>query len=123
MEKKEYLRDMARDHWECGHPFSSDDFIYFQNLCKEDGFKVTEEDWNYYWNCFDDCRENYYDDDINEDELLLESGVSRHTYAGKSSSGGNTALGIIGHGMYRDIGASNLDFFGSHIIEEIKANL
>lgn len=120
-DKKEYLRDMAREHWECGHPFSSDDFIYFQNLCKEDGFKVTEEDWNYYWNCFDDCREDYYN--IDEDGLLLESGLSRHAYAGKSSSGGNTAIGVIGHGPYRAIGASNLDFFGIHIIEEIKSNL
>lgn len=120
-DKKEYLRDMAREHWECGHPFSSDDFIYFQNLCKDDGFKVTEEDWNYYWNCFDDCREDYYN--IDEDGLLLESGLSRHAYAGKSSSGGNTAIGVIGHGPYRAIGASNLDFFGSHIIEEIKSNL
>ncbi len=199
-DKKAYIKNLAEEDWDCGHPFGSDDFRYFQRLCKDDNIEVDESDWNYYWECFNNCKEDYYNDDdygddnslqescegmsdkwnegysafynevdyddyppgltkeeifewqtgwdyarqedmdisdkydaenefhdpydgINEDELLFESGTSRHAFAGKISSGGNTALGIIGHGMYRDIGSSNLDFFGSHIIDEIKANL
>ena len=120
-DKKEYLRDMAREHWECGHPFSSDDFRLFQDICKDDGLDVDRKDWSYYWDCFNDCRENYYDDNINEDEPLFESGLSRHIYTGKVSKGGNTALELVRTPI--DVGASNLDYFGNHLIDEIKANL
>lgn len=120
-DKKEYLRDMAREHWECGHPFDSDDFRFFQDICKDDGFDVDRKDWSYYWDCFNDCKESYYDDNINEDEPLFESGLSRHIYTGKVSKGGNTALELVRTPI--DVGASNLDYFGNHLIDEIKANL
>ena len=120
-DKKEYLRDMAREHWECGHPFYSDDFRFFQDICKDDGFDVDRKDWSYYWDCFNDCKESYYDDNINEDEPLFESGLSRHIYTGKVSKGGNTALELVRTPI--DVGASNLDYFGNHLIDEIKANL
>lgn len=54
-------------------------------------------------------------------EKLFESGLSRHIYTGKISKGGNTALELVRTPI--DVGASNLDYFGNHLIEEIKANL
>lgn len=65
-----------------------------------------------------------FDDGLPLDESVIqESGVARYSVGGKSSSGGNTALGVVGHGDFRDFGASNLDFFGEHLIDEIKNNL
>lgn len=54
-------------------------------------------------------------------EKLFESGLSRHIYTGKISKGGNTALEIVRTPI--DVGASNLDYFGRHLLEEIEANL
>ena len=222
-DKKAYIKNLAEEAWDCGHPFGSDDFRYFQRCCADDGYDMTQEDWNYYWECFNDCKAAQFDaeeqdiangyygdndyseddpmncklapwyrkqlmgeeawneyikdhnpedeylkanpyieymdgkpnpyykglhesydedefwdeeyerthpefydpyDGINDDELLVEaSGSARYNYAGKSSSGGNTAIGVVGHRDLRDFGASNLDFFGEHFLDEIKANL
>lgn len=58
--KKKYLKDLAKMDWESGHPFSSDDFRYFQRCCKDDGYEMTPEDFSYYWTCFEDCRSEAY---------------------------------------------------------------
>ena len=54
-------------------------------------------------------------------EKLFESSLSRHIYTGKISKGGNTALKIVRTPI--EVGASNLDYFGRHLLEEIEANL
>lgn len=58
--KKKYLKEFARDGWETGHPMGSDDFREFQKICKDDGYEVTKEDWNYYWECFHNIRSEFY---------------------------------------------------------------
>ena len=111
-DKKEYLRDMAREHWECGHPFSSDDFRLFQGLCKEDGFDVDGKDWSYYWECFEDCR---YNDEIQNYDMedLTEA-------AGEK----NARRRVWGADWNNEhVGASNLDFFGESLLDEIRFNL
>lgn len=111
-DKKEYLRDMAREHWECGHPFSSDDFKYFQSICKEDGFDVDEKDWSYYWECFEDCR---YNDEIQNYDMedLTEAAGEKNARRRVWGSDWNA----------EHTGASNLDFFGEYLLDEIKSNL
>ena len=56
MSKDEYLRDAAKVSWESGHPYDPDDFSYFKKVCKEDGYTVTEEDFQKYWDYFEECR-------------------------------------------------------------------
>lgn len=107
-DKKEYLRDIAKEHWECGHPFGSDDFRLFQRLCKEDGFDVDEKDWSYYWECFEDCRSQYYDmEDLTE--AAGEKNARRRVWGSDWNA--------------EHTGASNLDFFGEYLLDEIKSNL
>ena len=111
-DKKEYLIDMAKEHWETGHPFSSDDFRYFQGICKDDGFDVDQKDWNYYWECFEDCRLN---DDIQNYDLedLTEAAGEKNARRRVWGSDWNN----------EHVGASNLDFFGEYLLDEIKSNL
>lgn len=110
--KKEYLRDMAREHWECGHPFGSDDFRLFQDICKEDGFDVDGKDWSYYWECFEDCR---YNDEIQNYDLedLTEAAGEKNARRRVWGSDWNA----------EHTGASNLDFFGEYLLDEIRSNL
>lgn len=58
--KRKYLKDFAREGWETGHPMDSDDFDEFKHICKDDGFDVDKADWNYYWECFYNCRSEAY---------------------------------------------------------------
>lgn len=111
-DKKEYLRDMAREHWECGHPFGSDDFRLFQDICKEDGFDVDGKDWSYYWECFEDCR---YNDEIQNYDLedLTEAAGEKNARRRVWGSDWNA----------EHTGASNLDFFGEYLLDEIRSNL
>ena len=133
-DKKEYLKDMAQMDWDSGHPFSSDDFRLFQRVCKDDEFDVTREDWNYYWNCFNECKENYYEKDeddfvdeeyerthpefygpydgINENELITEN----------YSPTGTQKISVINHGP--GYGSSEaFDKFGSDLLNKIRNNL
>lgn len=110
-DKKEYLRDIAREHWEYGQPFSSDDFRLFQRLCKEDGFDVDEKDWSYYWECFEDCR---YNNTIQNDlEDLTEAAGEKNARRRVWGADWNA----------EHVGASNLDFFGESLLDEIRFNL
>ena len=107
-DKKEYLRDIAKEHWECGQPFGSDDFRLFQRLCKEDGFDVDGKDWSYYWECYEDCRSQYYDmEDLTE--AAGEKNARRRVWGSDWNA--------------EHTGASNLDFFGEYLLDEIKSNL
>ena len=117
-DKKEYLKDMAREHWECGHPFSSDDFKYFQSICKEDGFDVDGKDWSYYWECFEDCR---YNDSVQNYDMedLTEAAGEKNARRRLWGPDWNNEYADTD----TDTGVSNLDYFGNHLIEEIKANL
>lgn len=112
MDKKEYLRDMAREHWEYGQPFSSDDFRLFQRLCKEDGFDVDGKDWSYYWECFEDCR---YNDEIQNYDMedLTEAAGEKNARRRVWGADWNA----------EHVGASNLDFFGESLLDEIRFNL
>lgn len=51
---------MAKDDWECGHPFSPDDYEEFASYCKAEGFDCTPELFDYYFECYDYLREDYY---------------------------------------------------------------
>lgn len=113
-DKKEYLRDIAKEHWECGQPFSSDDFRLFQRLCKEDGFDVDGKDWSYYWECYEDCRyndnvQNYDMEDLTE--AAGEKNARRRTW------------GKDWNNEFGGTGASNIDFFGGYLLDEIRSNL
>lgn len=111
-DKKEYLRDIAKEHWECGQPFSSDDFRLFQRLCKEDGFDVDGKDWSYYWECYEDCR---YNDNVQNYDMedLTEAAGEKNARRRVWGSDWNA----------EHTGASNLDFFGEYLLDEIKSNL
>ena len=65
MTKDEYLRDAAKISWESGHSYDPDDFSYFKKVCKEDGYDVTEADFDKYFEYFDEIRSeanSQYDD-------------------------------------------------------------
>lgn len=66
MTKDEYLRDMAQADWETGQLFSADDFNYFKHGCADDGYEVTEEDFQKYWEYIDECRANQFAEDSDE---------------------------------------------------------
>ena len=59
---KSYVKRWARDDWEAGQPFSSDDFEQFKQMMKDDNFELPdnefEDAWNYYWECYNDALEN-----------------------------------------------------------------
>jgi hypothetical protein len=59
-DKKKYIRKLAQMDWDCGHPFDQYDFTVFKRLCKEDGYQMTLSDFDYYFECFDNCREAAY---------------------------------------------------------------
>lgn len=69
-ELDQYLKELAKNDYESGHPFDQYDFEYFKHGCKEDGYDVTEDDFNKYFEYFDEIRECQYDDDCDwfEDE-------------------------------------------------------
>ena len=70
MSKDEYLRNAAEIAWESGHSYDPDDFSYFKKVCKEDGYNVTEEDFQKYFEYFDECRANQFADDDSIDTDL-----------------------------------------------------
>lgn len=55
---KSYVKNMAKDSFECGKPFDSDDFNEFKQILEDDNFKLSDEEyekaWNYYWECYKD---------------------------------------------------------------------
>ena len=55
-DKKKYIKGLAQMGWDTGHPFASDDLDLFISLCAEDGYRMTPSDFDYYFECFDDCR-------------------------------------------------------------------
>ena len=59
---KSYVKRWARDDWEAGQPFSSEDFEQFKQMMKDDNFELPdnefEDAWNYYWECYNDALEN-----------------------------------------------------------------
>ena len=59
--KIDYIREMAEDDFECGHPFDPDDFNEFKKIVKGDtGLEVSHEDFNKYFEFFDEVREQAY---------------------------------------------------------------
>lgn len=58
--KKKYLRNWAKAGWDTGHSMDPDDFDEFKHICKDDGFDVTRSDFDYYWECFENCRSEAY---------------------------------------------------------------
>lgn len=56
--KRSYIKKVAEDDFEAGKTFDIDDFSQFKKLCKEDGYIVTREDFDFYFNCLDEIREN-----------------------------------------------------------------
>ena len=56
--KKSYIREMAEEDFECGHPFDPDDFNNFKKGIKEDtGLEVSHTDFVLYFNFIDEIRE------------------------------------------------------------------
>lgn len=159
-DKKEYLKDMAEEAWETGHPFDSDDFRLFQRVCKDDGYEVNRNDWDYYWECFDDCRAAQYEEDIPIDDVMetdindtadwfKTSQIELMLRRGLNVDEAKECLGIDPSYEYipsrplteakgeksarwrvwgkdwneEHTGASNLDFFGEYLLDEIRSNL
>ena len=69
-ELDQYLKDMAKNDYEVGHTFDPYDFEYFKHCCKDDGYDVTEDDFDRYFELLDEVRACAYDDDCDwfEDE-------------------------------------------------------
>lgn len=57
----EYTKDMAKDDWECGHPFDHNDVDEFRHLLRDEGFYVSIENakdlFDYYFEQYDLCRD------------------------------------------------------------------
>ena len=88
--------------------------------CKDLGF---EEEYN---KCIEELKSRGFNlsESLNiVEQFLRESGFSNYSIKGKSSSGGNTCYGVIGHGDLRNYGASNIDFYHAYLIDCIKDNL
>ena len=58
---------MANLDFDVGHTFDPDDFDYFKRVCEEDGWNVTEDDFNFYFECLDEIRSAAYDSDYDDD--------------------------------------------------------
>lgn len=69
-ELDQYLKDMAKNDYAVGHTFDPYDFEYFKHVCKDDGYDVTEDDFERYFELLAEVRECQYDDDCDwfEDE-------------------------------------------------------
>ena len=69
-ELDQYLKELAKNDYESGHPFDPYDFEYFKHGCKDDGYDVTEDDFHKYFEYFDEIRSCDFDDDCDwfEDE-------------------------------------------------------
>lgn len=57
---KSYVKKCAKDTYEVGEPFSSDDFNQFKQIMKDDNFELSDNEfeaaWNYYWQCYDELK-------------------------------------------------------------------
>lgn len=69
-ELDQYLKELAKLDYESGHPFDPYDFDYFKHVCKDDGYDVTEDDFDRYFELLAEVRECQYDDNCDwfEDE-------------------------------------------------------
>ena len=69
-ELDQYLKELAKLDYESGHTFDPYDFEYFKHGCKDDGYDVTEDDFERYFELLAEVRECQYDDDCDwfEDE-------------------------------------------------------
>lgn len=64
--KEEYLKQLAQDSYDTGHPYDRDDFNEFKKICAEDGYEMTEVDFNKYFEYFDDCKEELEENQIED---------------------------------------------------------
>lgn len=55
-DKDEYLKTLAQDTYESGQPYSSDDFKLFRRIGREDGFELTQDDFDSYFEYLDEVR-------------------------------------------------------------------
>ena len=60
-DKDSYLREIAYGDFETGQTYNNDDFGLFKKICSEDGYEVTEEDFNKYFEFVAECREGKSD--------------------------------------------------------------
>ena len=51
-----FLKDFAKESFDCGQPMSTDDFSEFKQLCAESGFSVTEDDFDTYFRFFEEVQ-------------------------------------------------------------------
>ena len=54
---------MAKNDYAVGHTFDPYDFEYFKHVCKDDGYDVTEDDFERYFELLAEVRECQYVDD------------------------------------------------------------
>lgn len=57
MDPMEYVRDMAAEDYEVGHPQDPDDYEEFASILQSDGIEPSEELFSYYFECFDEMKE------------------------------------------------------------------
>lgn len=60
---KSFVKEMAKDYWDAGQSFSSDDIDEFKDIMKESNFNLSDEEleaaWNYYWECYNEYLDEY----------------------------------------------------------------
>lgn len=63
----DYIKEWASDAWDTGHPMDRDDIDEFCIILKDDSFDVgfdeAQELFDYYFEEFDRCREEWYNDE------------------------------------------------------------
>lgn len=55
-----FIKEMAQEDWNCGHPFDLDDYGLFVKTVEECGFKPTEELFTIYFEFLDEIRAECY---------------------------------------------------------------
>lgn len=60
---KSFVKEMAKDYWDAGQSFSSDDIDEFKDIMKDSNFNLSDEEleaaWNYYWECYNEYLDEY----------------------------------------------------------------
>lgn len=62
--KDEYIKEWAESDYEVGKPMDPDDFSLFKHMGHDDGYSLTQKDFDKYFEYFEDCK--YKDDELDE---------------------------------------------------------
>jgi hypothetical protein len=105
MSKDSFLKEMAYQDYGVGQTYSVDDFNYFKKVCKEEGWDVTEEDFNKYFEYLDKARADMkVGEEMYGFEAISRTGLEDLTQALASSIKTVGSVGVIQFLLSEDFG-------------------